>query len=123
MKADEVYAILNKRMKGSGGGADAEKLEQLEKRIEQAEKKITTVYSYKGSLEDESALPEDAAVGDVYNLEKSETYGDGANVAWDGTQWDDLGVAFHAEAYPEFSDFQEMTNDDIDKIFENAGGN
>ena len=49
--------------------------------------KVSSVYKYKGSVENEAALPEDSnTTGDVYNVEDT-----GMNYAWDGTQWDKLG--------------------------------
>ena len=52
---------------------------------------ISTMYKYKGSLDDMAALQAVSAkeVGDVYNVET-----DGANYAWNGTEWDSLGGIF-----------------------------
>lgn len=48
--------------------------------------KLTTVYTYKGSLDDISELPMDGnKIGDVYDV------AGGMNYAWDGTKWDALG--------------------------------
>lgn len=48
--------------------------------------KIISVYTYKGSVNDISELPEeDNKVGDVYDV------GNGMNYAWDGSKWDALG--------------------------------
>lgn len=50
---------------------------------------IASVYRYKGSVANQSALPStENTVGDVYNVEDT-----GMNYAWDGTQWDALGSA------------------------------
>lgn len=57
--------------------------------------KLSRAYVYKGSVNTESELPVDAAVGDVYNIVASSNYGgEGTNVAWNGTEWDALGGAF-----------------------------
>lgn len=49
--------------------------------------KVSSVYKYKGSKANKSALPSSGnVVGDVWNLE-----GTGMNVAWTGTAWDELG--------------------------------
>ena len=48
---------------------------------------ITSVYRFKGSVATADALPEDAEVGDVYNVES-----DGNNYAYTGTSWDSLGA-------------------------------
>ena len=57
--------------------------------------KLTAVYTYKGSVANEQALPtQDQTVGDVYNVEDT-----GKNVAWDGEQWDNLGATVDLSAY------------------------
>lgn len=57
--------------------------------------KLAGVYTYKGSIKNESELPPDGNKnGDVYNIEESGTYGPaGTNVAWDeaNSRWDALG--------------------------------
>lgn len=47
---------------------------------------IASVYRVKGSVATVDALPTDAEVGDVYNIEA-----DGSNYVWNGTAWDHLG--------------------------------
>ena len=57
--------------------------------------KVSSVYKYKGSVENEAALPEDSnTIGDVYNVEDT-----GMNYAWDGTAWDKLGGDVDLTAY------------------------
>ena len=57
--------------------------------------KVSSVYKYKGSVENEAALPEDSnTTGDVYNVEDT-----GMNYAWDGTQWDKLGGDIDLTSY------------------------
>lgn len=57
--------------------------------------KVSSVYKYKGSVENEAALPQEGQViGDVYNIEDT-----GMNVAWDGTKWDKLGSTVDLSAY------------------------
>ncbi len=70
---------------------------------------ITNIYKYKGSVDNEDALPSsNQETGDVYNIVAKSSYGAaGMNVAWDGTKWDALGEKFEIE---------EMTNDEIDAI-------
>jgi hypothetical protein len=43
-------------------------------------------YVFKASVESEADLPETAEVGDVYDIKAT-----GMNVAWTGSEWDDLG--------------------------------
>lgn len=62
---------------------------------------VASAYIYKGSVADSTALPtEDLVVGWVYNLEDS-----GMNVAWNGTEWDNLGMTFTVETETENIDF------------------
>lgn len=70
---------------------------------------VTGTYKYKGSVASAANLPSTGqAVGDVYNIESSSTYGSaGTNVAWNGTEWDSLGGVFQIEA---------ITNGEIDTI-------
>lgn len=52
--------------------------------------KVSTIYRYKGSVANSAALPSTGlTVGDTYNLLDS-----GANVAWTGTEWDNLGTVY-----------------------------
>lgn len=57
---------------------------------------IVGMYKYKGSVADASKLPTTGQVtGDVYNIVAPSIYGAaGANVAWDGSNWDGLGEIF-----------------------------
>ena len=47
----------------------------------------------------------DQVVGDTYNLEDS-----GMNVAWNGTEWDDLGAIIDLTGYVKETDLVEVTN-------------
>lgn len=56
----------------------------------EVDSKISSVYRYKGTVANAAALPtSNLTVGDTYNLENS-----GKNLAWTGTEWDDLGGTF-----------------------------
>lgn len=67
--------------------------------------KVSSVYKYKGSVANESALPtEGQVVGDVYNLEDT-----GMNVAWTGEGWDNLGSVIDLTPY--------LTKDDAGKTY------
>lgn len=61
--------------------------------------KLTAVYTYKGSVATEAELPEEHAIGDVWNVEQT-----GANFAWDGEQWDELGATIDLSAYAKTED-------------------
>lgn len=49
---------------------------------------IDKIYRFKGSVATVEDLPANAQEGDVYNITST-----GANYAWTGTEWDNLGVA------------------------------
>lgn len=57
---------------------------------------IAGAYIYRGSVANEAALPVTGQkVGDVYNIIAASSYGQaGANVAWNGSDWDALGETF-----------------------------
>lgn len=68
--------------------------------INEVKSSISGVYTYKGSVATYDALPDDAAVGDVYNVEAAYgNYPAGTNYAWDGTKWDALGGSVDLSAY------------------------
>ena len=57
--------------------------------------KVASVYKYKGSVATIENLPTTGqVVGDVYNVESN-----GANYAWDGTNWDKLGETIDLSPY------------------------
>lgn len=54
--------------------------------------KVSSAYRYKGSVDTYEELPENAQVGDVYNVvAKHDNYPAGTNYAWTGDNWDALG--------------------------------
>lgn len=56
---------------------------------------VASVYKYKGSVANQSALPSsNQVVGDVYNVEDT-----GDNFAWDGTKWDKLAGTVDLSSY------------------------
>lgn len=73
--------------------------------------KVSAVYKYKGSVANQEALPQSPEIGDVYNLEDT-----GANVAWDGTKWDNLGMTIDLTGYVQESELVAITNGEIDNI-------
>ncbi len=56
---------------------------------------VDKIYRYRGSVATVEELPTDAAEGDVYNITST-----GANYAWTGTEWDNLGVAGAIDPVP-----------------------
>lgn len=56
---------------------------------------VASVYKYKGSVANQSALPSsNQVVGDVYNVEDT-----GDNFAWDGSKWDKLAGTVDLSSY------------------------
>lgn len=89
---DTTYSNATTSKAGLMTAADKVKLNKFSDADDYALKTdISTMYKYKGSLDDMAALQAVSAkeVGDVYNVET-----DGANYAWNGTEWDSLGGIF-----------------------------
>lgn len=62
--------------------------------------KLTAIYTYKGSVATYDALPTDATVGDVYNVEAAyNNYPAGTNYAYTAEGWDALGGSVDLSAY------------------------
>lgn len=71
------------------------------------EKKLSTVYRYKGSVENYDALPtENREVGDTYNLMDN-----GANYAWTDSGWDKLSETIDLSGYAEKKDVPDKVSD------------
>lgn len=74
--------------------------------------KVSSVYTYKGTLR---ALPSDTSnvsVGDVYNILNTVSgYPAGTNFAWDGVGWDGLGGLVDVSTLTTNSDFQKHAKD------------
>ena len=80
---------------------------------EEVDAKVNAVYKFKGSVENLTALPtEGNTLGDVYNLKDT-----GMNVAWDGSNWDYLGIDVDLSGYVQASDLVEATDEQIDALF------
>lgn len=69
---------------------------------------LATAYVYKGSVTNFSDLPTNAQNGWVYSVENAHTdssgviHPAGANFAWDGSKWDDLGGSLSGYATLDF---------------------
>ncbi len=80
---------------------------------------------YKGSVETYDALPPDAAIGDVWNVQTADkTHGvkAGENVVWNGTDWDNLGGTCDMSEYTKTEDLAKVAtsgsyNDLADKPY------
>jgi hypothetical protein len=78
----DAKADIDGKVASAAGYADAAK-----GYAEEAKKVVGSVYKYKGSVASRADLPSDPATGDVWNIVNE----GGVNVAWTGTEWDDLG--------------------------------
>lgn len=92
--------------------------------------KIDKIYTYSGSVKDYASLPDNAEVGNVYNVESAfeitsesalgdqiiETYPAGTNVAWNGTTWDPLAGSVDLSEYATKSEVSTIRTD----VAENA---
>lgn len=80
---------------------------------EEIDTKLNAVYKFKGSVDGLVALPtEGNTLGDVYNLKDT-----GMNVAWDGTNWDYLGIDVDLSGYVQAKNLIEATDEQIDALF------
>lgn len=71
----------------------------------EVDSKLTSVYTYKGSVANEAALPTTGqTVGDVYNVEDT-----GMNVAWTANGWDKLGSVVDLSPYAKTADVYSKT--------------
>lgn len=88
--------------------------------------KISGVYHYKGSVAKYSELPENPALGDVYNVEaadKAHGIKAGDNVAWNGEAWDNLGGTVDLSAYATTEDLKgKVDKVDGSRLMTNAEG-
>ena len=81
-KVNGDIANIDKKVSDNSGEID-----RLSEDISGALLKLSTVYTYKGSVLLKEDLPtQNLAIGDVYNVEYT-----GTNYAWTGTEWDSLG--------------------------------
>lgn len=78
------------------------------------DQKLTGAMNYKGTKATTSALPSSGnATGDVWHVTA-----DGGEYAWNGSAWEELGVAVDMSGYVEESEIGLATTEDIDELFE-----
>ena len=115
LQAGDVYSKEEIDSKVSGVYSKEEidaKVENIYSK-EEIDAKVNAVYKFKGSVDGLVALPAEGNVtGDVYNLKDT-----GMNVAWDGTQWDYLGVDVDLSGYVQAKDLVEAKDEQIDALF------
>ena len=65
---------------------------------------LSSAFKYKGSVDEYSNLPDNAEVGDVYNIEEEDAEHEvkaGDNAVWNGTEWDVLSGFIDLSGYVE----------------------
>lgn len=73
--------------------------------VNQIKTDLGSALTYKGSVESYDQLPEEAEVGDTWNVAQAyQTYPAGTNYAWTGTAWDALGGSVDLSGYQTKSD-------------------
>ncbi len=90
---------------GTPGGATSASVSSIASSIASSmiDTRLTSVYTYKGSVENYSSLPGSGQkVGDTYNVRNADDEHGikaGDNVAWNGTGWDDLSGQVDLTSY------------------------
>ena len=72
--------------------------------------------TYKGTVDDYDDLPNDAEVGDMWNVRNADAQhgvSAGDNVVWNGTSWDVQGNSIDISGM-----FDVLSDNDIDTLFE-----
>lgn len=73
--------------------------------VQQVKTDLGSALTYKGSVDTYEQLPEDAEVGDTWNVVQAyQTYPAGTNYAWNGSTWDALGGSVDLSGYQTKSD-------------------
>lgn len=77
------------------------KIQSIAQKMQEVNSSV--IYTYKGTVENYSDLPtENLSLGDVYNIANADRAHDidaGDNVAWTGTEWDNLSGIFDTSAF------------------------
>lgn len=110
-----------------GGKALNTKIKTLETNIKGLGEKLSSVYTYKGSVDYKSQLPTNASNGDVYNVKYAGTSGttpDGTNYAYVAADksWDALGGVADLSGYvtqDEYSEYKESVGQSLETIDHN----
>lgn len=89
-------------------------LTEYDKKIkEHIKNEISTLYDYKGSVDNFSDLPINPEKGDVWNVVND----NGTNYAWDGEKWDSLGSSVDLSGYVEKKDHVSLIKQEASHSF------
>lgn len=107
-KSSETKAINSEKI----AKEKADEASQFALECQAIKDSLGSVYVFKGSVNTASELPNNAQVGDVYDVKDT-----GINYAWTGTEWDALGVTLDFD----LSDYatKEYVNTTEQEIIEN----
>lgn len=73
---------------------------------------VDTIYRFRGSVNTVADLPKNAEHGDVWNVKAT-----GANYAWTGSEWDNLGVVYEMDSAPKSGSSNPVTSDGLYTAF------
>jgi hypothetical protein len=89
----------------SGGEHELPTASAVRRAINQIKTDLGSALTYKGSVDTYDQLPEEAEVGDTWNVAQAyQTYPAGTNYAWTGSAWDALGGSVDLSGYQTKSD-------------------
>lgn len=101
----EVATIVDSINLQSGGENALPTASAVRVAINQIKTDLGSALTYKGSVDTYDQLPEDAEVGDTWNVAQAyQTYPAGTNYAWTGSAWDALGGSVDLSGYQTKSD-------------------
>lgn len=101
----DVTTIVDSINLESGGENALPTASAVRVAINQIKTDLGSALTYKGSVDTYDQLPEDAEVGDTWNVVQAyQTYPAGTNYAWNGTAWDALGGSVDLSGYQTKSD-------------------
>lgn len=100
-----VNTIVNSINLQSGGENALPTASAVRTAINQIKTDLGSALTYKGSVNTYDELPDEAAVGDTWNVAQAyQTYPAGTNYAWTGSAWDALGGSVDLSGYQTKSD-------------------
>lgn len=101
----DVTTIVDSISLDSGGENALPTASAVRTAVNQIKTDLGSALTYKGSVDSYDQLPEEAAVGDTWNVAQAyQTYPAGTNYAWTGTAWDALGGSVDLSGYQTKSD-------------------
>lgn len=101
----DVTTIVDSINLQSGGENALPTASAVRNAVNQIKTDLGSALTYKGSVDTYDQLPEEAAVGDTWNVAQAyQSYPAGTNYAWTGTAWDALGGSVDLSGYQTKSD-------------------